>query len=170
MRYHFGFTVPFMAAEDAEAVIRAVDRSEGDLGMFRIDQSPGLGAWWAGLAHAGAPKIIARLPFTERPSHPAGMPVFVIARPQNEGLARETIIASVQIERWRPAAAAALALLGASLVASAGNGAGGNLLLAHPADISPKTLTDALETAKCAPSRYVELGCHANRFALPASR
>jgi len=54
-------------------------------------------------------------------------------------------------------------------VASAGNAAGGNLLIAHPADVSPKTLTDQLEGAKCAPSRYVELGCHANRFALPAS-
>ena len=167
MRYHFGFTVPFMAVEDAEAVIRAVDRSEGDLGIFRIDQSPGLGAWWAGLANVGAPKIIARLPFTERSGHPVGLPVFVIARPQNEGLARETIIASLQIERWRPAASAALASLGATLVASAGNGAGGNLLIAHPADVSSIALTNELEAAKCAPTRYVELGCHANRFALP---
>ncbi len=94
MRFHFGFTVPFAPASDAKAVIRAVDEATGDLGVFLIAQAPGSGAWWEGLAAPGAPKIIARLPFAERPDHPAGLPVYVIAKPQNEGLARETIVAS----------------------------------------------------------------------------
>lgn len=166
MRFHFGFTVPFSAARDASAVIAAVDQSVGDLGMFRPGQSAVLGAWWMGLTRPSAPKIIARLPFADRPDHPAGLPVFVIARPQNEGLARETIIASVQIERWRKEADEALAGLGATLVASAGNAGGGNLLIAHPAEIPPQALTDALTSVKCAPQRYLEVGCHARAFAL----
>lgn len=168
MRFHFGFTVPFAPAEDSRAVIAAVDSSLGDLGMFGIDQSASLGAWWKGLERPAAPKIIARLPFAERGDHPVGLPVFVIARPQRDGLARETILASVRAERWRQPAFEALAALGAELVASAGDAMGANLLVAHPAEISPAALTDALQRAKCAPSRYIEVGCHARRFALPA--
>ncbi|MCZ8184384.1 MAG: chorismate mutase [Beijerinckiaceae bacterium] len=166
MRFHFGFTVPFVPAEDSRAVIAAVAASLGDLGMFRIDQSATLGAWWKGLEHPAAPKIIARLPFAERADHPVGLPVFVIARPQKEGLARETILASVRAERWRQPALEALAALGAELVASAGDANGANLLIAHPAEVSAQGLTDALEGAKCAPSRYIEIGCHARRFRL----
>lgn len=167
MRFHFGFTVPLVPAEDSMAVIAAVDASHGDLGMFRIDQSAMLGAWWKGLERPTAPKIIARLPFAERGDHPAGLPVFVIARPQRDGLARETVLASVRAERWRMGAADALAALGAELVSSAGDANGANLLVAHPAEISTKALTDALAGAKCAPSRYIEIGCHARRFVLP---
>lgn len=167
MRFHFGFTVPFIPATDSRAVIAAVDASTGDLGMFRIDQSAALGVWWKGLEHASAPKIIARLPFAERAGHPVGLPVFVIARPQKEGLARETILASVRAERWRMPAFEALRSLGAELLSSAGDATGAHLLIAHPAEIAPQALTDALAQAKCAPSRYVEIGCHANRFALP---
>ncbi|KAF0227968.1 MAG: hypothetical protein FD175_2362 [Beijerinckiaceae bacterium] len=167
MRFHFGFTVPLVPAEDSMAVIAAVDASHGDLGMFRIDQSAMLGAWWKGLERPTAPKIIARLPFAERADHPAGLPVFVIARPQRDGLARETVLASVRAERWRMGAADALAALGAELVSSAGDANGANLLVAHPAEISTKALTDALAGAKCAPSRYIEIGCHARRFVLP---
>lgn len=167
MRFHFGFTVPFIPADDSRAVISAVDASTGDLGMFRIDQSAALGVWWKGLEHPRAPKIIARLPFAERRDHPVGLPVFVIARPQKEGLARETILASVRAERWRMPAFEALRAIGAELLSSAGDATGAHLLVAHPAEIAPKALTDALAGAKCAPSRYVEIGCHANRFSLP---
>jgi chorismate mutase len=166
MRFHFGFTVPFVPAENAQAVISAVDASNGDLGMFRIDQSAALGVWWRGLERPNAPKIIARLPFAERQDHPVGLPVFVIARPQRDGLARETILASVRAERWRMPAFDALKALGAELLSSAGDGNGAYLLIAHPAEISREALTDALTAAKCAPSRYVEIGCHANRFVL----
>ncbi|MFN7321551.1 MAG: chorismate mutase [Methylobacterium sp.] len=166
MRFHFGFTVPFTPASDAKAVIRAVDEAKGDLGMFLIAQAPGSGAWWEGLAAPGAPKIIARLPFAERPDHPTGLPVYVIAKPQNEGLARETIIASLQLERWRPEARAALAEIGAQLVASAGNAQGAQILVAYETNLTPDRLTAALNAAKCEPSRYAELGCHARRLAL----
>lgn len=166
MRFHFGFTVPFVPAADSTEVIAAVDASHGDLGMFRIDQSAQLGAWWKGLERPAAPKIIARLPFAERPDHPVGLPVFVVARPQRDGLARETILASIRAERWRQQAFEALKSLGAELVAGAGDANGANLLIAHPAEIASQALTEALAGAKCAPTRYIEVGCHAHRFAL----
>lgn len=166
MRFHFGFTVPLVPAADSTAVIAAVEASEGDLGMFRIDQSATLGAWWKELESPRAPKVIARLPFAERADHPVALPVFVIARPQKEGLARETILASVRAERWRAGAIGALGALGAELVAGAGDAVGANLLVAHPAAVSAEALTGALEAAKCAPMRYVEVGCHASRFTL----
>src|SRR5690349_22579838 len=69
-RFHFGFTVPFVTHASAVEVIAAVAASAGDLGMFRSDQGAQAGAWWMALADPAAPKIIARLPFIERPDHP----------------------------------------------------------------------------------------------------
>lgn len=165
MRFHFGFTVPFKPARSAAAVIAAVAASHGDLGMFRADGS-GEGAWWRGLEAPEAPKVIARLPFAERADHPAGLPVFVISKPLSGGLARETVLASVRAERWSREALAALEPLRAQLVASSGDASGANLLIAHPAEVAPAALTGALQGAKCAPSRYFDVGCHAARFAL----
>ena len=84
-RFHFGFTVPCAPHMSAAAVIDAVASAAGDLGMFALDGGPAAGAWWMGLARPDAPKVIARLPFVERPDHPAGMPVFVIAKPLADG-------------------------------------------------------------------------------------
>ena len=55
------------------------------------------GPWWRGLTAPDAPKIIARLPFVERPDHPAGMPVFVIAQPLAEAAARDAVLYDVMI-------------------------------------------------------------------------
>ena len=84
-RFHFGFTVPCVPHMSARGVIGAVADAAGDLGMFALDGGPGAGAWWMRLARADAPKVIARLPFVERPDHPAGMPIFVIAKPLADG-------------------------------------------------------------------------------------
>ncbi len=167
MRFHFGFTVPLVPMADATAVIAAVGVSRGDLGMFHIAQSAHLGAWWKGLEAENAPKIIARLPFAERADHPASLPVFVIARPQKEGLARETLIASLHAERWRRDADAALIALGAERIAGAGDAVGAKALIAHPVTVAPEAVRTALEQAGCAPMRYTEIGCHAARFVLP---
>ena len=59
--------------------------------MVRISASAADGAWWSGLAESQAPKIIARLPFVERPDHPAGLPVFVVSKPVEDAAAREVI-------------------------------------------------------------------------------
>ena len=73
-RFHFGFTVPYLPHPSAADVIDAVAHSRGDLGIFRLDQGASAGAWWRALADGAAPKVIARLPFIERPDHPAGLP------------------------------------------------------------------------------------------------
>src|SRR3984893_7780107 len=55
------------------------------------------GPWWRGLGPPDAPQIIARLPFVERPDHPAGMPAFVIAQPLAEAAARDVVLYDVTI-------------------------------------------------------------------------
>ena len=94
-RFHFGFTVPYVAHQGAARVIEAVARSGGDLGI--VPAGTPAGPWWCGLVEPEAPKIIARLPFVERPDHPAGMPVFVIAQPLAEAAARDVVLYDVTI-------------------------------------------------------------------------
>lgn len=84
-RFHFGFTVPYVPEPDAGAVIRAVAESRGDLGLIALEAVAG--AWWRELEPEGAPKVIARLPFTTRPDHPAPLPVLVVSKTiSGEGL------------------------------------------------------------------------------------
>lgn len=94
-RFHFGFTVPYVPHQSAARVIEAVAKSGGDLGVVRVNSPEG--PWWQDLAGPGAPKIIARLPFVERPDHPAGMPVFVIAQPLAEAAVHDVILYDVNI-------------------------------------------------------------------------
>ena len=79
-RFHFGFTVPFVAHMGAASVVAAVSESKGDLGLVPAFAVAGAGAWWSALEFDAAPKIIARLPFVERADHPAALPVFVVSR------------------------------------------------------------------------------------------
>ncbi|MFZ1197251.1 MAG: chorismate mutase, partial [Pseudolabrys sp.] len=76
-RFHFGFTVPFVPHMGAAGVVAAVSASKGDLGLVPAFDIASAGAWWSALEFDAAPKIIARLPFVERPDHPAALPVFV---------------------------------------------------------------------------------------------
>src|SRR6187200_5676 len=48
-RFHFGFSVPYRPHESAAAVIAAVAKARGDLGIFRLDQGVSAGAWWRDL-------------------------------------------------------------------------------------------------------------------------
>ena len=77
-RFHFGFTVPCVPHLGAGEVIGAVLQSTGDLGMLALAAPLDKGAWWMKLKPRDAPKVIARLPFVERPDHPAGMPIFAL--------------------------------------------------------------------------------------------
>ena len=85
-RFHFGFTVPLSVHMGAAGVVAAVAGSKGDLGLVPTTAPPGAGAWWSALEGKDAPKIIARLPFVERTDHPAGLPVFAIARPHPDAI------------------------------------------------------------------------------------
>jgi chorismate mutase len=118
-RFHFGFIVPLRPEEDAASAIAAVAASRGDLGIVPIEARTGR-PWWHALEPEGAPKIIARLPFVDRPDHPAAHPLFVIAKGvSGEGLG-EIVLASV---RQVTGPADALAGLGGRLVARSGNDA-----------------------------------------------
>ena len=163
-RFHFGFTTPCAPHFGAGEVIRAVADSVGDLGMFAVDGGPGAGAWWTKLAPPEAPKIIARLPFVERADHPAGMPVFVISKPLVDGTARDVVLESVTLDRWRPDIPHALRKIGAEAIGSAANGMGLALLVARPGEIAPDAASEALRSAGAADVRSSEIGAHADRI------
>jgi chorismate mutase len=169
-RFHFGFTTPCVPHFGAGEVIRAVGVSAGDLGMFAVDGGPGAGAWWTRLAAPGAPKIIARLPFVERADHPAGMPVFVISKPLVDGAARDVILESVTLDRWRPDIPHVLRKAGAEAIGSAANGMGLALLVTRPGDIAPDAVSEALRSVGGADVRAAEIGAHAGRFDASALR
>jgi hypothetical protein len=169
-RFHFGFTTPCVPHFGAGVVIRAVAQSVGDLGMFAVDGGPGVGAWWTNLASPDAPKIIARLPFVERADHPAGMPVFVISKPLVDGTARDVVLESVTLDRWRPDIPDALRNVGAEAIGSAATGMGLALLVARPGDIAPDAASEALRSAGAADVRASEIGAHADRIDASALR
>jgi chorismate mutase len=163
-RFHFGFTVPYLMHPSAAAVIEAVASSRGDLGIFRIDQGATSGAWWRTLADRDRPKIIARLPFIERPDHPAGTPVFVISKPLADASLRDVVLYAAQFERWHRGANEAVARLGGEVVASAADANGLSELIAIPGTVPPAQLQDALTQAGASLSQLVEVGSHAERF------
>src|SRR5438094_69323 len=66
------------------------------------------GAWWNALEFDAAPKIIARLPFVERPDHPAALPVFVISRAAADAMVREIEVWSVRVAGWSATTAHAI--------------------------------------------------------------
>jgi chorismate mutase len=172
VRFHFGFTVPYVPQPDAAAVIGAVAASRGDLGVFRLDQGASAGAWWHALSAPDSPKVIARLPFIERPDHPAGTPVFVVSKPLTDAAVRDVVLYAAQFERWREAAGRALNGLGGEVIASAGDAHGLSVLLATPGSLAPDTLRQALAGAGASMRGLVEVGSHAERFrvsgAMPA--
>ncbi len=169
-RFHFGFTVPCVPHLGAQAVIDAVGASGGDLGMFALDGSPGAGAWWTQLAPTEAPKVIARLPFVERADHPAGMAVFVISKPLADGAARDVVLESVALDRWRADASHALRTVGAEVIGSAADGMGLSLLVARPGKIAADAVSAALRSAGGADVRGSEVGAHADRIDASALR
>jgi chorismate mutase len=163
-RFHFGFTVPYEAHPSAAAVIAAVARSRGDLGIFRLDQGASAGAWWRALASEGAPRVIARLPFIERPDHPAGTPVFVISKPLTDAAVRDVVLYAAQFERWRDSSRAQLEGLGGEVIASAADANGLSVLMAVPGLLAEEDLRTALARAGTAFASLVEVGSHAERF------
>ncbi|MCX7339324.1 MAG: chorismate mutase [Hyphomicrobiales bacterium] len=162
-RFHFGFTAPYVPHDDAKAVIAAVAGSAGDLGIFRMDQGASAGAWWRLLVGPDTPKIIARLPFIERPDHPAGTPVYVIAKPLADAAVREVVLYVARVERWTDAMKAALTAALGEVTASAADASGLSLLMAADGETAVGQLRAALGGVD-----LTEIGSHAARFAAPA--
>ncbi len=167
VRFHFGFTVPYVPHPSAAAVIEAVGAARGDLGVFRLDQGASAGAWWQALAGPGRPKVIARLPFIERPDHPAGTPVFVISKPLSDAAVRDVVLYAAGFERWRDGAARALEAEGAEVIASAGDARGLSALVAVPGALDEGALRAAIAGAGASLQSLVEVGSHAARFRIP---
>ncbi len=153
----------------AAAVIAAVAGSAGDLGIFRPRPDGIGGAWWTALAGEARPKIIARLPFIERPDHPAGTPVFVVSKPLADAAVRETVLVAARLERWREAAKRSLNDIGAEMIGSAGTEGGLSLLTAMPGSVGLDDLRAVLAQAGVGPISLDEVGSHADRFHVEAS-
>jgi len=168
-RFHFGFTVPYIVHQGTGGVIEAVAQAKGDLGLVKVEASAAAGAWWRALCDPQAPKIIARLPFVERPDHPAGMPLFVIARPLSDAASRETLLYSIGIERWQGWLPESMASIGGSILGNAADGYGLSLMVAVPGDVTPENLRHTLREAGAGEARLAEIGSHAARFDLEAS-
>jgi len=169
-RFHFGFTVPYIVHQGARAVIDAVARSNGDLGLAPVKGGASSGPWWRGLIGPQAPKIIARLPFVERPDHPAGMPLFVIAQPLAEAAAREVVVYAVALERWLDNLPSSLDALGAEILDNAADGFGLSLMVATVGDAGPERLRETLVRAGAVEPRIAEIGSHAARFDFSAAQ
>jgi chorismate mutase len=162
-RFNFGFTVPFVPHMSPKGVVDAVEASGGDLGLLAVDAGP----WWLHLAEPRAPKVIARLPFVERSDHPAGMPVMVISKPLADGTARDVVLESIRVDRWRGGYVQAIADVGAEVLGAAAYGSGLAMLVARPGALEASDLLKAMSAAGAADVRSQEIGAHAQRFTAP---
>ena len=163
-RFHFGFSVPYVPHQGAKGVIAAVAGAANDLGLLRAEGAAG--AWWQELTAPGAPKIIARLPFVERPDHPAGMPLFVLAKPLADAAAREIVLHALTLERWHGALPGAVGALGGEIAGSAAIASGLAVLAALPGAVTPAVLREGLHYAGVPFLASAEAGSHAARFEL----
>jgi chorismate mutase len=163
-RFHFGFTVPFVAHAGAAAVVAAVSDSTGDLGLVPAVAVPGAGAWWNALEFDSAPKIIARLPFVERADHPAALPVFVLSRIADDAMVTEVEVWSLRVAGWSAASAKAIAPLAEVVAAPDQAFDGAALLISVPQGGSIAAITAALIEAGASVRASARVGSHATRY------
>jgi chorismate mutase len=168
-RFHFGFTVPFVAHMGAATVVAAVSDSAGDLGLVPALATPGAGAWWNALEFDSAPKIIARLPFVERADHPASLPVFVLSRVASDAMATGIEVWSMRVAGWSARAAAALAPLAEVIAAPDRAYDGAALLLSVPQGGGIAAISDALVRAGASVRSSSLIGGHAGRYRVSAA-
>jgi chorismate mutase len=166
-RFHFGFTVPFVAHMGAQPAVTAVAASKGDLALVPATLGSG-GPWWAALEGDAEPKIIARLPFVERSDHPAALPVFVVSRAAPNTLVTEIEVVSVRVSGWSAAAAQALSPL-AEVVAVPDRALdGAALLISLPQGRERAQITSVLVKAGASVRSMALVGSHATRYMVGA--
>jgi len=163
-RFHFGFTAPYMPHHGPQAVIDAVEASSGDLGLLRVAGGVGDGPWWSRLVEPAAPKIIARLPFVDRPDHPAGIPIFVVSKPLAEAAATDVQLFAVRVDRWRDALPDSIRNSGGRLVGNAVDERGLSLLMAFPGPEGLTSARRALAEAGISGAEPIFVGSHAAPF------
>jgi chorismate mutase len=163
-RFHFGFTVPFVAHMGASAVVAAVSDSKGDLGLVPAFAMAGSGAWWSALEFDAAPKIIARLPFVDRADHPAALPVFVVSRAAPDAMVTEVEVWSVRVSGWSARAANAIAAMAEAIAVPDKAFDGAALLVSVPHGGKITAVTDALVKAGASVRASALVGSHASRY------
>jgi chorismate mutase len=166
-RFHFGFTAPFVAHMGASAVVAAVSDSQGDLGL--VPAFAVAGAWWNALEFDSAPKIIARLPFIERPDHPAALPVFVISRANADAMVREIEVWSVRVAGWSATTAQAIASIAEVIAVPDRAFDGAALLISVPQAEGIEPVTQALIKAGASVRATALVGSHATRYRVSGS-
>ena len=169
-RFHFGFTVPFVAHTGASGVVAAVSASKGDLGLVPAVAVPGAGAWWSALEFDAAPKIIARLPFVERANHPAALPVFVISRVAADAMATEAAVWSGRVAGWSGKAAEALSPLADFIAVPDRAFDGAALLMTLQQGTTLDQVSDALVKAGASVRSTALVGSHATRYMVAAEK
>ena len=162
-RFHFGFTVPFVPHAGAASVVAAVSESKGALGLVPAFATAGAGPWWAALEFDAAPKIIARLPFVERPNHPAALPVFVVSRVAADAMVTETEVWSVRVSGWNAASVNSIAAL-ADVVAVPDRAFDGAALLVSVERGGIKAVEKALVKIGASIRSTALVGSHATRY------
>jgi chorismate mutase len=165
-RFHFGFTVPFVPHAGAASVVAAVFESKGDLGLVPAFATAGAGPWWAALEFDSAPKIIARLPFVERPNHPAALPVFVVSRVAADAMVTETEVWSVRVSGWNAASVNSIAAL-ADVIAVPDRAFDGAALLVSVERGGVKAVAKALVDIGASIRATALVGSHATRYTVP---
>jgi chorismate mutase len=167
-RFHFGFTVPLSVHMGAAGVVAAVAGSKGDLGLVPATVPPGAGAWWSALEGKDAPKIIARLPFVERTDHPAGLPVFAIARPHPDAIVPEVEVFSLKVSGWGARAAREASALADLIAVPEGTFDGAALLVSVPKGRTLADIITALTGAGASIRSQALVGSHAIRYTVTA--
>ncbi len=169
-RFHFGFTVPFVPHMGAAGVVQAVSDSKGDLGLVSAGPTAAGGAWWSALEFDSAPKIIARMPFVERPDHPAALPVFVISRVAADAMATDTAVWSVRVSGWATKAAQALSTKAEVLAVPDRAFDGAALLITLPRGTPLDAVNAALVEAGASVRSAALVGSHAARYTVAANK
>jgi hypothetical protein len=167
-RFHFGFTVPFVAHMGAANVVAAVSDSKGDLGLVPAFAMVSGGAWWNALEFDSAPKIIARLPFIDREDHPAGVPVFLVSRAAADAMVREVEVWSVRVSGWSTAAAQAASTLAELIAVPDRAFDGAALLISVPQGGAIAAILDTLVKAGTSVRASTLVGSHATRYRVAA--
>jgi chorismate mutase len=165
-RFHFGFTVPFVPHMGAASVVESVTSSKGDLGLVPAFAIAGGGPWWTALEFASAPKIIARLPFVERPNHPAALPVFVVSRAAADAMVTETEVWSMRVSGWSARAVQALAEV-ADVIAVPDRAFDGAALLVSAPIGGIEAVAAALIKIGASIRSSALVGSHATRYTIP---
>jgi hypothetical protein len=87
-----------------------------------------------------------------------------------DGAARDVVLESITLDRWRPDIPHVLRKIGAEAIGSAATGMGLALLVARPGNIAPDAASEALRSAGAADVRASEIGAHADRIDASALR